>query len=152
MGEVFFYHLTQSPLDGTLRSLLGKCLGAGWRVAVRGRTDAVLDRLDAQLWLGDPVDFLPHGRAGGAHDGDQPILLTTARDAPNHPQCLISLEGAQITAEEVAGLARAMILFDGNDPEELQTARAQWRGFKEAGTKAKYWSEDAGRWDMKAET
>ena len=152
MGEVFFYHLTQSSLDTTLRSLLEKCRGAGWRVAVRGKTAGVLDHLDAQLWLGDPAGFLPHGRAGGPHDADQPILLTTDQAAPNRPDCIVSIEGADIAPDEAAGLARAMVVFDGNDPDGLMTARAQWRLFKDAGTKAKYWSEDTGRWTMKAET
>ena len=152
MGEVYFYHLTQSPLEGTLRVLVEKARGAGWRVAVRGRTEAVLDRLDAALWLGEDDGFLPHGRAGGPHDAEQPVLLTTEVAAANRPDCVVSVEGAGIAAEELAGLARAMILFDGNDPAGLETARAQWRALKEAGAKAKYWSEDGGRWEMKAET
>jgi DNA polymerase-3 subunit chi len=79
VGEAFFYHLTRAPLEVTLRVLLEKSLAQPWRVAVRGRTDAALERLDGQLWLGD--GFLPHGRAGGPHDADQPVLLTRARRA-----------------------------------------------------------------------
>ncbi|MDG3042496.1 DNA polymerase III subunit chi [Roseicyclus marinus] len=152
MGEVFFYHLTQSPLDGAVRLLVEKSLGAGWRVAVRGRSEALLDQLDAALWLGDEAGFLPHGRAGGAHDADQPILLTVGREAVNRPDCLLCVEGAEIGAEEVGLLARAMIVFDGHDPQAVQEARNQWRSLKEAGVKAKYWSEESGRWAMKAET
>ena len=152
MGEVFFYHLTQSPLEGAVRLLLEKSLGAGWRVAVRGRSDALLDRLDAALWLGDEAGFLAHGRAGGAHDADQPVLLTTGTEAANRPDCLLCIEGAEIGADEVGGLARAMIVFDGHDPAAVQEARSQWRSLKDAGLKAKYWSEESGRWAMKAET
>lgn len=152
MGEVYFYHLTQSPLEAALRLLLGKSLEAGWRVAVRGRSDAMLDHLDAALWLGDEAGFLPHGRAGGAHDADQPVLLTTNPKAPNAPDCLVAVEGAEVAAGEVAELKRAMILFDGQDPQAVQGARDQWRVFKDAGVKAKYWSEESGRWAMKAET
>lgn len=152
MGEVFFYHLTQSPIEATLRLLLGKSLEAGWRVAVRGRSEAMLDHLDAALWLGDEAAFLPHGRAGGPHDADQPVLLTTEAVAANLPECLVALEGAALDAGEVAGLKRAMIVFDGHDPQAVQAARDQWRVLKEAGIKAKYWSEDSGRWAMKAET
>jgi DNA polymerase-3 subunit chi len=152
LGEVFFYHLTQSPLEGALRLLIEKSLGVGWRVAVRGRSDAMLDRLDAALWLGDDAGFLPHGRAGGAHDADQPVLLTTATQAANRPDCLLAVEGAEVAAAEVAELQRAMILFDGHDPQAVQGARDQWRALKDAGVKAKYWSEESGRWAMKAET
>ncbi|MEM1342161.1 MAG: DNA polymerase III subunit chi, partial [Pseudomonadota bacterium] len=65
MSEVFFYHLTRAPLEVTLRLLLEKSLAAGWRVAVRGRSRDMLERLDEQLWLKPEDSFLPHGLAGG---------------------------------------------------------------------------------------
>ena len=136
----------------TLRTLLEKSLGAGWRVAVRGRTEGMLERLDAQLWLGPEEGFLPHGRAGGPQDAAQPVLLTTAREAANRPDCVVSVEGAEIGAEEAAGLARTMILFDGHDPNAVQAAREQWKALTGAGARAKYWSEESGRWEMKAES
>jgi DNA polymerase-3 subunit chi len=149
MGEAYFYHLTRAPLEATLRLLLEKSLAQPWRVAVRGRTDAMLARLDEQLWLDD--GFLPHGRAGGPHDADQPVLLTTG-GAGNAPDCLVSVEGADITPEEAAAHARVMILFDGHDPGAVETARAQWRTLTGAGVAAKYWSEASGRWSMQAES
>jgi len=152
VGEVFFYHLTQSPLEGTLRQLLEKSLAQGWRVVVRGPDAARLDRLDAALWLGPEDGFLPHGRTGGPHDPQQPVLLTTEQTAPNRPDCVVSVEGAPITAEEMGALARAMIVFDGHDDAALSTARAQWKALTGAGIKAKYWSEESGRWAMKAES
>lgn len=151
MGEAYFYHLTQAPLEVTLRVLLGKSLQAGWRVAVRGRTDAVLDRLDEQLWLVPDDGFLPHGRAGGDHDAHQPVLLTTGA-AANDPTCLVSVEGADVDASEVTAMDRVMVLFDGHDDAALQTARVQWKALTGAGVAAKYWSEASGRWEMKAES
>lgn len=151
MGEVYFYHLTRAPLEATLRLLLEKSLSQGWRVAVRGRSDALLDRLDERLWLHPEESFLPHGRAGGPHDAQQPVLLTTATTAPNTPDCVISVEGADLSAPEIATLTRAMILFDGNDEMAVEAARAQWKALTTAGAGAKYWSEADGRWEMKAE-
>ncbi|WP_439139780.1 DNA polymerase III subunit chi [Roseicyclus sp.] len=152
MAEVFFYHLTQTTLEVTLRQLLEKSRAAGWRVAVRGQSDALLDQLDRALWAGPDDGFLPHGRDGGAHDGDQPVLLTLSHSAANQPDCVVSVEGATIAPEEIAGLKRAMVLFDGHDATALQTARAQWKALTGAGVKAKYWSEETGRWAMKAES
>jgi DNA polymerase-3 subunit chi len=149
MGEAFFYHLTRQPLEATLRTLLEKSLARGWRVAVRGRSAVLLDRLDAQLWLGE--GFLPHGRAGGPHDAEQPVLLTEG-PAPNGPDVLVSVEGAAIAAGEAASHARVMILFDGHDPGAVQTAREQWKSLTASGLAAKYWSEESGRWEMKAES
>ena len=152
MGAAYFYHLTQRPLVETLRMLLEKSLQNGWRVAVRGRETALLEDLDRALWLGPEDGFLPHGMAGGPADADQPVLLTTAATAANDPHCVMTLEGAAITAEEVGRLERVCILFDGNDEGQLGQARAQWKALKDAGASAQYWSEASGRWEKKAET
>ena len=153
MGQVYFYHLTRSPLEPTLRQLLERALQAGWRVAVRARTEALLDHLDAELWR-EPVDgFLPHGRAGGPHDAAQPVLLTTdAGGMANDPACLVSVEGAGVEAGEAARMARVLVLFDGRSEAAMQTARAQWTALTAAGLSAVYWSEETGRWQKKAES
>jgi len=152
MGEAFFYHMTRTPLEATVPVLLAKALDAGWRVAVRGTRADQLDWLDQRLWLGADDGFLPHGLAGGAHDADQPILLTTAPEAANGADCLVSVDGAAVDPDEVGPLKRVMVLFDGNDPAAVEQARAQWRALTGAGCKAKYWSQESGRWEMKAES
>lgn len=152
MGDVLFYHLTRSDLAGTLRLLLEKSLERGWRVAVRGTDPAVMERLDAQLWLGPEDRFLPHALAGGPHDARQPVLLTTAADAANAPDCLMAVAGAGVTAAEAAEHDRVCILFDGTDGAELSGARALWKDLTSAGATAQYWSEETGRWQMKAQS
>lgn len=152
MGAAYFYHLTRRPLEDTLSMLLGKAQQAGWRVAVRGTDHARLAWLDEKLWLGAPDAFLPHGLVGGPHDADQPILLTTQADLANGAACVMSIGGAPVSAEEVAALERVCILFDGDDPDQLATARAQWKQLKDASAAAQYWSEESGRWEKKAET
>lgn len=151
MGAVFFYHLTRRPLEDTLPMLLDKARGAGMTIAVRGRDQRRLDWLDEKLWLIGPDDgFLPHGVVGGRHDAAQPILLTLGT-AANDADCLMAIDGAEVTAKEVEGLRRACILFDGMDPEAVQHARGQWKELTEAGVSAQYWSEETGRWEKKAE-
>lgn len=151
MGEAYFYHLTRAPLEQTLPVLLTRALGAGWRVAVRARDTARLEWLDDKLWLGPEDDFLPHGLAGGEHDAIQPVLLTTGA-AANDPACVMTIDGAEISAGEVQALERVCILFDGNDESAVQAARVQWKTLTGAGCGAKYWSEETGRWQMKAES
>jgi len=151
LGDVFFYHLTRSPLEVTLPMLLGKARAAGWRVAVRGCTDQRLDWLDERLWLGADDGFLPHGRSGGPFDADQPILLTTGA-AANDAVCLMAVDGADVTADEAATLERVCILFDGNDAAAVETARGQWRALTGAGCAAQYWSQQDGAWTKKAES
>ncbi len=149
MGAVYFYHLTRAPLVETLGALAEKSLSAGWRVEVRGRSIEQLRALDQALWLRE--GFLPHGLAGGPHDADQPILLS-ATPGGNAASCVMSVGGAEVSAEEIAALDRACILFDGHDMEAVQHARHQWKSLTSAGAEAQYWSEESGRWEKKAES
>lgn len=151
MGAAYFYHLTRAPMEQTLAMLLGKARGAGWRVAVRGTDFGRMGWLDEKLWMGAEDSFLAHGLAGGTQDADQPILLSTQMEAPNQPDCVMSIDGAPVSAEEIAALSRVCVLFDGNDEQALNQARSQWKMLKEAGSSAQYWSEESGRWEKKAE-
>lgn len=151
MGAVYFYHLTQRPVEDTLAVLLGKARQAGWRVAVRGTDPDRLAWLDEKLWLGADDGFLPHGLAGGPHDADQPILLATGPTKANNPSCVMSVDSADVTPEEINGMERVCILFDGHDDMAMQRARRQWKTLTGAGCSAQYWSEEAGRWEMKRE-
>jgi DNA polymerase III subunit chi len=151
MGEVYFYHLTFSSVDTALQSLLPRAIGAGWRVAVRGQDADRLDWLDQKLWLGRDEDFLPHGQDKDPHPELQPVLLTLGV-AANDPDCVMSIDGAALSAEEVTAAKRACILFDGTDPEAVAHARNQWKTLTGAGCAAVYWSEDSGRWEKKAES
>lgn len=150
MGAAYFYHLTRRPLEDTLTMLVGKSLDAGWRVAVRGTDSARLGWLDEKLWLTPEDGFLPHGMAGGPHDADQPVLLTTG-DAANGAKCLMSIDGADVDAAEIEAMERVCVLFDGNDPAAVDHARTQWKTLTGDGAAAQYWSEDSGRWQKKAE-
>lgn len=148
-----FYHLTRAPLAQTLGLLLGKSRANGWRVVVRGVDADGIAALDAALWLGPDDGFLPHGIAGGPHDAEQPILLTTGdADPANGAQCLMTVHGAGVSAADVEAFERVCILFDGNDTSAVDVARGQWSALKQAGASAQYWSEASGAWEKKAET
>ncbi|WP_106744143.1 DNA polymerase III subunit chi [Yoonia maritima] len=149
MGAAYFYHLTDSPLETTLPMLIGKAREAGWRVLVRTNNDGLTKRLDGVLWQGPDDGFNPHGVAGGPHDSDQPVLLGNVPAEGFH--CLMSVAGADVTAEEINAAERTCILFDGWDQEALQYARGQWKALTDAGCKAQYWAQEDGRWTKKAE-
>lgn len=150
MGEVWFYHLTDTPLDTALLRLLPLALSRGWRIELRGSDAGRMEALDRALWLGPDEEFLAHGLAGGPHDADQPVLLTVAGQAAgNTPACLMAVDGAPITMEEVPGFARACVIFDGNDSRELDHARALWRETRTAELAAQYWAQEGGRWVKK---
>lgn len=149
MGAVYFYHLTREPLDQVLTSLISRARSQGWRVAVRGTDPAALAHLDEALWLGE--GFLPHGLAGGPHDADQPVLLTSETQSANAPDCVMATGGAPVSPEEVDALKRVCVLFDGNDEAATEFARGQWKTLTDAGVEAQYWSQASGRWEMKAQ-
>ncbi len=151
MGAAFFYHLSRQPVEATLPMLLGKARGAGWRVAVRGTSAERMAWLDERLWLTGDESFLPHGLAGGEFDADHPVLLTTGTECPNGAACVMAVDGAPVSSDEVARLERVCILFDGNDAAAVEAARDQWRDLTGAGCAAQYWSEADGKWAKKAE-
>jgi len=152
LGEAYFYHLTRRPLEAVLPQLLERSLAQGWRVLVRGRNEVRLRQLDEALWLEPEDGFLPHGLAGGDRDADQPVLLTVDAETAGDRGCLICIEGAEVSADEVSAAQRVCVIFDGGNPDALNRAREQWRGLTKAGAKAQYWSEETGQWQKKAES
>jgi DNA polymerase III subunit chi len=145
-----FYHLTRSTQDDLISTLLTRALAQGWRVMVRGTDDANLARLDTRLWMVPEDGFLPHGLAGGAQDGDQPVLLGQG-PAVNGAQGVILIDGATATVDEALALARLWVLFDGANDADVSHARSLWRVLTEGGIDAEYWSEDSGKWAKTAE-
>ena len=146
---ILFYHLTRSTAEETAATLLARAADRGMRVMLRGTLPETLDRLDDLLWLQPEEGFLPHGRAGGPRDADQPILIGTGAVA-NGAVALMLVDGAEVTLPEAQGMERVWILFDGGDGAALAHARGQWTALTAAGLPAQYWSEEAGRWEKKA--
>ena len=154
MGRAMFYHMTRKPVQATAPPLLERARREGWRVIVRAGTPQRAEWFDEALWLYGDVSFLPHGVAGGPHDADQPILLTSdpAPVTRSQAQALMVIDGAPVDPAETRDLERVFILFDGGEPAAVQQARGQWTAMKNAGVHAQYWSEESGRWEMNSET
>jgi DNA polymerase-3 subunit chi len=150
-GRVVFYHLTRSGLAETLLMILGRARDAGWAVMVRGMDRARLEDLDTRLWVIAAEDsFLPHAVEGGAQDADQPILLGLGT-LPKAARGLVLVDGAETSFQEAGGLERVWVLFDGASEVQLSNARGLWTRLTTEGMAAQYWSEETGRWQMKAE-
>ena len=145
-----FYHLMRAGLDDTVAMIVTRAVGQGWRVMLRSTDAAMLQHLDDRLWLGAEDSFLPHGLQGGAQDGDQPVLLGQGAIG-NGAQGLMLLAGAEVAREEVAGLERVWLLFDGADEAAVQAARGQWTLLTGWGLAAQYWSDEDGAWVKKVE-
>lgn len=150
MGVVMFYHLTRSGADATLAALIGRARARDWRVMVRGANDARLAQLDDHLWQHPGDGFVAHGREGGPHDADQPVLLGRG-PATNRADALALIDGAAPAPDEIGAYLRIWVIFDGGDAAAVDAARGLWRQVAAAGHPAQYWAEDGGSWQMKTQ-
>jgi DNA polymerase-3 subunit chi len=130
--------------------LLERSLERGWRVVVQTASEERAEALDAHLWTFREDSFLPHGtwREGDARE--QPILLTPHDDNPNAARVRFLLDGAPLPAD-VAAYDRIVLIFNGEDPDAVDAARARWGEAKQNGFEVTYWQPDErGRWQRKA--
>ena len=146
--EVSFYHLQMQPLERVLPVLLERSLERGWNVVLQTVTEQRCIALNEALWTYSDESFLPHGMA---RDGDaefQPIYLTNGPENPNGAQIRFFVEGAEIApilsaAEEP--YERCVLMFDGNNEDELARARAQWKALKALGLQLSLFPADRRR-------
>ncbi len=154
MVEIHFFHLKTRSVEEALPRLLELSLSRGWRVVVQTATEARLRALDDHLWRYKPESFLPHGTKADAAPETQPVYLTDADENPNGADVRILVEGVEmepLLASEAAPKRRAVLLFDGENDDELQNARAQWKSLRDAGHTLIYQQQDEnGRWVEKA--
>ncbi|MCZ8183497.1 MAG: DNA polymerase III subunit chi [Beijerinckiaceae bacterium] len=148
MAEILFYHLQGQRLEAALPLLLEKALEKGWNAVIRSGSAERLAVLDETLWSYREDSFLPHGREEEGDAEHQPILLTTGDCLANHPDILFLVDRAPLPAQYP--FERVVLMFDGDDPESVDEARAAWKTVKALGHPATYWQQDNGRWVKKA--
>ncbi|MCZ8374297.1 MAG: DNA polymerase III subunit chi [Beijerinckiaceae bacterium] len=148
MAEILFYHLQGQRLEAALPLLLEKALEKGWNAVVRSGSAERLAVLDETLWSYREDSFLPHGREEEGDAEHQPILLTTGDCLANHPDILFLVDRAPLPGQYP--FERVVLMFDGDDPEAVDQARAAWKTVKGLGHPATYWQQDNGRWVKKA--
>ncbi len=146
MTEILFYHLKGQTPEQVLPALLAKSLERGWRVVVQASSDERVEALDAHLWTWRDDAFLPHGTWRDAEASEHPIVLTINDENPNGATVRFLVDGAHIVGDG-AGYERIVLLFDGEDPEAVDAARARWSEAKALGADVTYWQADGqGRW------
>ena len=150
MTEILFYQLKGQALEQVLPPLIQKSLERGWRVAVQASSDERIEALDAHLWTWRDDAFVPHGTWRDAEAAEQPVLLTVDEANPNGAAVRFLVDGAGMPGDAVA-YQRLVVLFDGDDLEALEEARARWSKAKEEGFEVTYWLTDKnGRWQRQA--
>ena len=137
MTEILFYHLKGQTLEQVLPMLLQKSLERGWRVVVQASSDERVEALDAHLWTWRDDAFLPHGMSRDPEATEQPIVLTASAENPNGAAVRFLVDGANLAAD-VGNYERIVLLFDGEDPEAVEMARARWNEAKRTGAEVTY--------------
>ncbi len=149
--EIWFYHLQHQPLERALPALLEQWLAQDTRVVVQAGSEERLDALDEALWTYADASFLAHGRA---RDGDaemQPVYLTTDAESPDGAKLRVLVDGAEVAAALPADACeRIIVIFDGNDTEQLGNARAEWKALKDRGFALTYWRQGEHGWEKRA--
>lgn len=145
MAEVWFFHLDQQPLEHVLPRLVGGSLTRGWRMVIETARAERVPQLSELLWASEDVAFLPHGFEGEPSPEHQLVWLTATTDNPNTAHVRVLLDGAK--PGDISNLNRVVLMFDGNDPQTIEVARAEWKTQKTAGHDISYWKQDeAGKW------
>ncbi len=148
--ETGFYHLQAEPVESALPRLLEKVRSLGFRVLIRGRTEARLEALDVALWSYRDTSFLAHGKAeDGIDPALQPIFLTLDADGnANAANLLVLTEDA--AAPDLNDFERCLYMFDGNDETALHAARTRWKFFRDAGVPVTYYQQTETGWKKMA--
>jgi DNA polymerase-3 subunit chi len=116
---------------------------------VQAGSDERAEALADQLWSQDKEGFLPHGTKADGFPDLQPVWITATDENPNNANVRFYVDGAAVG--DVAGLTRAVIMFDGNDTDALDAARAEWKRFRANGHEVSFWQQDdQGRWQNRA--
>jgi DNA polymerase-3 subunit chi len=147
MTQMLFYQLKGQTPEQVLPALLQKSLERGWRVVVQASSEERVEALDAHLWTFRDDSFLPHGTARDPQAAEQPIVLIAGEENPNQASVRFLVDGADLT-QNTAGYERIVMLFDGDDPDALEAARARWSKAKAEGAEVTYWrAGEGGRWE-----
>ena len=146
MTEILFYQLKGQTLEQVLPPLLQKSLERGWRVVVQASSEERVEALDAHLWTWRDDAFLPHGTDRDSEAAEQPIVLTASAENPNDAAVRFLIDGANLITN-AGNYQRIVLLFDGEDPDAVATARSRWTEVKARGFDVTYWQADEqGRW------
>jgi DNA polymerase III subunit chi len=151
--EILFYHLERKPLEHVLPGLLERTLERKLRAHVKIGSEERLRVLDDLLWTYREDSFLAHGSPAEGRPEAQPILLSLDDARPNDAAYVFVVDRAplpDLTAYSDTPPERLILLFDGNDNDALDEARATWKSLCGGRHDLTYWQQnEQGRWEKK---
>lgn len=151
MSRIDFYHLQKQTLDQVLPKLVEKAYGTEKKVKIKIGNEARVEFINSLLWTYGDESFLPHGSKKDGFAKEQPIWLSAEDDNPNQAEMLFLVDGADFDLSQADQFERIFNIFDGNDENALQQARAFWKEVSALGIEKNYFQQDeTGRWNKKA--
>jgi len=98
--------------------------------------------------VADPDSFLPHSRAGGSQDSEQPILLSPVPEPVNGARLLMVLEAGLPPSLDL--FDRVLNLFDDGSDAHAQ-ARTDWKALGGRNdVQRSYWQQaERGGWEKR---
>jgi DNA polymerase III subunit chi len=131
MTAIAFHFNAPTKLAYACR-LLRKAAGAGSTVAVLA-DEAMLAKLDEQLWSFSALDFVPHGRVGRL-EAEQlnrtPVWLCDSAEQGAGRQVLVNLtQSVPLGFEQFDRVIEVVTL----DESDRQQARSRWKHYTERG-------------------
>lgn len=142
MTTIQFYHLLSTTRERAVPKLMEKALHAGSRVVMLAAVPTSLKTMSDALWTNDPASFIPHGLAKEAHAEEQPIVLTTTEENPNHADILCVLDG--LSPASFSDYKKVLDVFDGSDETQVEAARTRWSAYKTQGHALQYVKQQPG--------
>jgi DNA polymerase-3 subunit chi len=119
---------------------------------VQAASEERVEAIDAHLWTWNDEAFLPHATWRDSEAAEQPILLTLTEDNLSGASVRFLVDGAGLP-RDASAYQRIVLLFDGDDPDAIATARTRWSEAKSAGFEVTYWKTDEnGRWTRQSLT
>ncbi len=147
--QINFYQLTISPLGKALPRLLEKVITSNKRAVVLLQDEEKLEKLNNELWTYTTKFFLPHGSKKDGFIEKQPIYLTTTNENPNNSTIFVFIGNSQ--PDNFDGFEKCLYMFDGNNENELNTARQRWKEYKANNLNITYWKQtEKGGWEEAA--
>lgn len=133
MTEVSFHFNVPDRMAYACR-LLRKAARRGAKVAVAGPGE-VLGVLDRQLWVFEPLDFVPHvrvraGQAPAPRLRETPVWLAEAVQDVPHREVLLNLGDELVDGFESFARVIELVSRDGDD---RFAGRARWKHYSDRG-------------------
>jgi DNA polymerase-3 subunit chi len=131
MPSIAFHFNAPSKLAYACR-LLRKAAGSGSTLAVLGE-EALLAKLDEQLWSFSALDFVPHGRfdlMSTEQRAPTPIWLCRTADQGHGRQVLVNL--TQAVPEHFEAFERVIEVVSQEEADK-RSARLRWKHYTERG-------------------